>query len=536
MTAAPDTVDTPDRGHDLGLDRPLPGVAVAVAGLAVFLLASLPFWFVDHVPLLDYPFHLARAHILRTLPDSPVLQQFYAQGSFLLPNVGLDVLFMGLLPLFPTAIAGRIAVALALALILGGTMALHYAVHRRWTAWPLVAGLFLFNWIFFLGYLNYVLGVGLMLWALALWLLGREGPAWMRLGAAAAAALVLMFTHLVAFGLYAVSVAGFELQRAAAVRRTAPGRALRDLALGALPFVPAILVFVLASPTAAEHDAPILYRPFVEWKLGSILRTLSARNPVLDVVTLAVLAAVAALVLRHGRVPLARSMIGVLAALSVTFLVMPYGLFTSLYADGRMPMAILFIGIASTQPTFGSPGWSRTATALLAGLLAARSVVFTADWIGFDRVLGEFTAAFTPLEAGSTIVVATGPTPATTLWNSYGTYRPPLPHVAALAVLDRPLFAPTIWAVPAQQAIHVTPRVAEFYAFQNHDPIPVATPPELSQVAEQARILWAGTGATTPAYLLLIHPDRLDGASPAHATPAGAGSHFRLWRLDPPPR
>lgn len=534
MTAAQDTVDTPDLDSGLGLDRPLPGVAVAVAGLAVFLLASLPFWFVEHVPLLDYPFHLARAHIVRALPDSPILQQFYAMGSFLLPNVGLDVLLLGLLPLFPTAVAGRIAVALALALILGGTVALHYAVHRRWTPWPLAAGLFLFNWIFFLGYLNYVLGVGLMLWALALWLLGREGPTGARLAVATAAALVLMFTHLVAFGLYAVSVAAFELQRAAALRREAPGRAVRDLVLGALPFLPALLVFALASPTAAEHDAPILYRSFVEWKLGSILRTLSARNPVLDVVTVAVLAVAAVLVLRHGRVHLARSMIGVLAALTVTFLVMPYGLFTSLYADGRMPMAILFIGIAGTQPVFVRSVWSRAATALLVGLLAARSVVFTADWIGFDRVLGEFTAAFAPLEAGSTIVVATGPTPATTLWNSYGTYRPPLPHVAALAVLDRPLFAPTVWAVPAQQAIHVTPRVARFYAFQNHDPIPVATPDALSRLAGQARTLWAETGATTPAYLLLIHPDALPDASPAGATPVGAGSRFRLWRLDPP--
>ncbi len=65
--------------------------------------------------------------------------------------------------------AGKVFIALTFALLAGGTMALHAALHRRWSPWPLLAVFFLYNSVFLWGFLNYLFGLGLALFACALW-------------------------------------------------------------------------------------------------------------------------------------------------------------------------------------------------------------------------------------------------------------------------------------------------------------------------------------------------------------------------------
>lgn len=137
----------------------------AMVGLFVLVLAiaTLPLWFADVPPLNDYPFHIARIYILQHLDDTPFLGEVYERRSFLLPNMGMDLVVLGLSAVLPLEIAGRVFVGLTLALILGGTVWLHYALTRRLEPWPLVAALFLHNWIFLFGFLNFLFGVGIML-------------------------------------------------------------------------------------------------------------------------------------------------------------------------------------------------------------------------------------------------------------------------------------------------------------------------------------------------------------------------------------
>ena len=53
-------------------------------------------------------------------------------------------------------------------------MALHAALHRRWTPWPLLVFFFLYNSVFLWGFLNYLSGLGLALCACALWMMLRD--------------------------------------------------------------------------------------------------------------------------------------------------------------------------------------------------------------------------------------------------------------------------------------------------------------------------------------------------------------------------
>ena len=144
--------------------------------LLVLLIALTPLFVAVIPPIHDYPFHLARMEILASLPHSPFLRAHYEVGSYFLPNVGMDVAMMPLYHLFPIVTAGRVFLGLTLALILSGTVALHAAIHRRVSVWPLLAAFFLYNWIFLFGFLNYILGIGLALWAAAVWMSPTESP------------------------------------------------------------------------------------------------------------------------------------------------------------------------------------------------------------------------------------------------------------------------------------------------------------------------------------------------------------------------
>lgn len=52
-------------------------------------------------------------------------------------------------------------------LLLTGPMAVHRTLSARWSAWPLVGGLFIYNGFLFVGLMNYLFGVGLAVWGLA---------------------------------------------------------------------------------------------------------------------------------------------------------------------------------------------------------------------------------------------------------------------------------------------------------------------------------------------------------------------------------
>ena len=91
-------------------------LVVAAAVLLPILAAPLP-------PLHDYPFHLARVDALAALAGQVGHPTPYRLGSFLLPNVGMDVLSLGLTAALPPAIAGRVFLAFLLLTLLSGTAA-----------------------------------------------------------------------------------------------------------------------------------------------------------------------------------------------------------------------------------------------------------------------------------------------------------------------------------------------------------------------------------------------------------------------------
>ena len=218
---------------------------VLVAGLFMVLLAIavVPIWSVRIPPLVDYPNHLARMHILSSRNQSIFLQQYYEIRWAILPNLGMDLVVPPLVSLVPVEHAGRVFLSLIFCLLAGGVVALHRVVHDRWSLWPLLAMLFLYNSVFLWGFLNYLFGLGLSLWVFAAWLVWRNQPAVRLIPIFSVFASALFFSHLFALGVYAIAVGAYELGQSWKMRRHSQGRVFPQLTTALAQFVlPCVLL------------------------------------------------------------------------------------------------------------------------------------------------------------------------------------------------------------------------------------------------------------------------------------------------------
>src|SRR5215469_16758079 len=202
----------------------------------LLVLSAVPLVLTDLPPLLDYPNHLARMHLLPSL-TSPVLRTFYRVAWAPLPNLAMDGVVPWLASFMPLAWAGKVFILLTFLLLAGGTAAIHRAFFGAWSLWPCLAFLLLYSRLLLWGFLGYLFGCGLALAAFAAWMALEKRHWAARLLLGCAFALAIYLAHLLAFGIYAVMVAGYEWGRVWRLRMTVPA-AVRALAIGGVPFLP----------------------------------------------------------------------------------------------------------------------------------------------------------------------------------------------------------------------------------------------------------------------------------------------------------
>ena len=124
-----------------------------------------------------------------------------------MPDLAMDALGAAAAAVMPLEAAGKLFVLATFLLLAGGVALLHRVLFGRWSAWPCLAFLLLYN--------------RLLLWGIAqlsvrprprvLCARGDAGAGaarrGLRLAAGAVFALALYFAHLMAFGVYAVLLA-----------------------------------------------------------------------------------------------------------------------------------------------------------------------------------------------------------------------------------------------------------------------------------------------------------------------------------------
>lgn len=407
--------------------------ALCHAALAACLvLAVVPVLAVDHPPVFDYANHLSRAYVIAHLDDVPLFATHFRTTSFLIPNVLADLTLLAVQPLAGIMVAGKVLLVLTLILTLTGAYVLGRVLSGRFQPLTLLAALLLYNEGFFWGFLNYDLGLGLMVWGLSAWL-GLEGRRAAQLAMGTIFALVIFLAHLVAFGLFACAVAVIELANVRNPRR---------LAVSALPFLPPLALLIGLSPSrglalTAEFDFSLF------GKVMPFTRLLSSGNPSLDIFTLAVLVGAVAALLAIGAARIHRIALLVAAMFLLLVEILPFTMLGSYFLDSRIVIAFALMIAAGLYQRVGAI-WP--VAVLAVALTAIRTAGLLDDWRRQDADYARVVAALDQVPRGAVLVTAVGHDFELGDWVITRRVKPSHEHTAHYATIRNHVIVPNIFA------------------------------------------------------------------------------------------
>src|SRR5215831_5124958 len=176
-------------------------------------VAAIPVLLHPLPPISDYINHLSRMHVIAAIGRDSDLARFYQVNWEIIPNLMMDMILPVLVRIMSIYAAGQAYMIASFVLILAGTFALNRQLHGRWSVLPLAAFPLLYNYVFLVGTMNYVSGIGLSLWALVAWIALRERNLVLRLTVSTLFVTALFFCHLYALGTYGLGLLAFELHR-----------------------------------------------------------------------------------------------------------------------------------------------------------------------------------------------------------------------------------------------------------------------------------------------------------------------------------
>jgi hypothetical protein len=440
------------------LSRLLPYLACALAVIPPFV-ATTP-------PLHDYPFHLAQIDILTRHSSSTYLQEHYARTSLLLPNILIDVIGVALASYLPIDLAGRLLVAIILLSQVSGVFALHRALWRRASPWPMVTLLVVFNSVFLMGFVNYLLGVGVSLWALAVrqWISQR---AWWRLSAGVVGALAVYFAHIAAFGLYGLVLATFAF----AELRDRPLREwVSRCVVDVVPFVMAAGLF-LTSATSGSGGLQLFtgLQPYLHWKAKWLLTPFAFGDRTLDAVNAATIGVLAVVVLSLARLRVRPEFWLLLCTGGLLYFAAPFFALSGAFLDFRIPVCLCILSLPLIDLEPKSRARERVLVALLSAAAIVRVGFVAGEWLSTQPALAEMreTLRCIPDKA---VLFTVSEQPAANFVDPWTGWTPPIKHAASLAGLERDVYVPATWAQFGQHPFVSQPKWQGVYDLQGRNP------------------------------------------------------------------
>ncbi|HVH78047.1 MAG TPA: hypothetical protein VM782_01540 [Stellaceae bacterium] len=409
----------------------------------LMVIVSVPVFSTVLPPILDYPNHFARLHLVAEGGN-----RFYAVRWAPLPNLALDLIVPALGKLMPLALAMKLFLVLSFALLTGGTLWLNRAATGCWRWWGLLSFLLPYDRILLWGFLNYLFGLGVVLCGLAFWLSLEHRPGW-RVAASSLIALGCFFSHIEALGIYALAILGVELPPMLALLRAHRLRALATrIAVAAVQFVAPAILFLSCLPPS--EGGAVSYGNFAR-KVDLLFSVFDNYNRPFDVACFALFVALFVGLAWRRRLWMGPRIGMALAILAVAYLLLPSQLMSGSGVDRRIPVALFLLLVAGTAPIVPLP--RRVALGIQIGvavIFLARMAMIEAVWLQADRLYAAGIAVIDTLPVGAKLAVA---------YPSRDVNAGAIPelHVATLAVIRREAFVPTIFAYRTQQPLALRP-------------------------------------------------------------------------------
>jgi hypothetical protein len=510
---------------------------IAAAFVVLLAIVSVPILLHPLPPISDYINHLARMHVIATINSDPDLSRYYEIDWQVIPNLMMDLV----VPLFERVMnvyrAGQAYTLLSFTLILSATVALHRQLFGRWSAVPLIAFPMLYNGVFLVGTMNYVFGIGLLLWGLVAWVGLRERGAVLRLTVSLAFVLALFVCHLFALGVYALGLLAFEARRLwigyAGVRRSVGADAARrglpklilDFVITGLPFLPVPLLLMM-SPTRALWN--------FDWQLGGKITGVAFVVEVYShevAFLLTVVIACAAGWALHRRAlsfhPFGLVLLGIGA---VTYMALPRVMFDTYMVDQRFPIALAFILVACIDVELRNRvvRWVFASGLLL--FLVVRVGEVESAWIKLSQSTVSFRKSVSLLHQGAKVLVAYEDPDGGDSVDDYG-----LMHADCIAIIERSALVTTAFTVVGKQVMHARPPYRDRVDTQDGTPPVVG---KLLKVVDHEDTnpddYWRHWTTDYDYLYVLFTDDDFENPDPTRLTEIFAGDRFALYRIEKP--
>jgi hypothetical protein len=454
------------------LRHPEVAAAVVLGLLLVAPLAAVPIPF-----LLDYPNHLARMHVLATGGATPALHAMFRTAWAFIPNMAMDLVVPALAQVLPLTVAGKLFIVLAMLLPPAGVVALHRSWFGTRTWWPWISVVAAVNACLVLGFLNYLVGLGLALLGAA-WHArtgGRrgDGAATARMAAVGVAwGVACLLSHIFAFGVLVLLMLSTEAGRVARGEGTWWRRAVPILATAAVP----LLLYRVFGPARSYagggalalagwqilHDG-MFSQPY--FRARWVFAAATGESETVGVIAAAVLLLPVAWAAWRRRLRVAPEMVAAFVILGVLYAVLPPVLVDNGMVYERLSVPLAFVGIAGVGPLLGRRAGTALALAVLV-LVAGRSALNWQDARAQARLLSDVERTIAAIPPGAHVLavrdghnfwdVDPDESRARRILGRTVDYQ----HLPALVTLERDAFWPMIFTTPGKQPMALRPTYA----------------------------------------------------------------------------
>ena len=503
-------------------------IAILISAALLLILALIPVLSVQIPPLSDYPNHMARMHILADGGQNPFLREYYAIHWDLLPNLAMDLIVPPLLSILSPESAGRLFIGWLFAGLMSGTIALHYALHRRWSPWPLLGYFFLYNSVFLWGFLNYLFGLSLALPAIALWLLLRNRPAALVIPLFSCITIILFFAHLFAFGVWAMIVLSYEGNHWWRDRQTGtPHEA--HLFWKVVPPLALPLLLLTLSPTfrpTTPSDYPnwlrgapprpsITFAP-LNTRLEALKGTIRTPQTNLDRVTAVLLFGLVGTGLALRQCRILPSMYLPLAVTAAVALAMPSTIGSTGLAEIRMPIVFLLLLVAASDWSTLRRRWLIPVALALIALFVIRLGVITEHWRETDRHYRQFLEALDHVPEGSRLFSGLVRPDVNSAMEGSEPDPMPMNALTCWGIIRRSLFVSNLFSAPGQQPVRLTTAYRQMLTAEEF-------------IAQSRPLPWDQIG-TDYDFVVVRKGHRFARTIPATFTATESGEMFQFYR------
>jgi hypothetical protein len=464
--------------------------------------------------------------VIATLSTNPQLANFYEINWQVIPNLTMDLVVPLLARFMNIYLAGQIYLVAMFALIISGSLALNRALIGRWSVLPLFAFPFLYNYIFLVGLMNYICGIGVALWALAGWVAVRERVWPIRLALSTVCVVALFFCHLSALGIYGVGLLSFEILRLWE-RRMLPGWPARavDFVASGLPFLAAVPL-LYASPTLQLISATYWDQ---RGKIDGLMYVIADYSDIVAFALVAVMAAGIVWAIRHHVLRFHPLVFVLMVVGGAVYFALPRIMFDTYMTDQRVPIGIAFMLFACGDLNLRHRLVRRGFLVVLIFLIAGRLIEIDLNWSQLSDSTSQFRSSVRRIAPGSKVFVAYADRSLGEDVRDLG-----LVHAASIATIERSALVTTTFTVVGKQVLHARPEYRDYVDALD------GTPPSTSQLVVAAD----HPGPTTPAFwqnwtkfdylYVLFTEDEAPNPYPSRLKLVADGDRFQLYRIEKP--